>query len=317
MPPFIIRDRQGGHHAQPQRTRVAEFGARGELLPPRVTDPATSPRMSILRTLLVVAATTQLCAAVAGAQDSPFQTRACPVPGGMQGYPVWVGAADGAGPDSAWTRSVADAAARRWEPPSRRRGGFPGLNRLRSRVQPPEPRWPDDWAPSATHVARVEVTLRRDGRPDAVVTAPSGDRAFDRSVAALWRDGAPGSPDLPPLPAGVDSVRLVVGFGTAPREGAQVVRFAVQQRPLEVVPGTLNVTRPAGSQMSGPPPAVTVKYDVDVSGRIVPGSIEVLDGRDRAMAAAVEAGLLRARFAPAQSNCRPVALSVVQIFGGR
>lgn len=274
--------------------------------------------MSILRTIAVLAIAGSLAAMPAAAQDSPFQTRACPVPAATEGYPVWARAADGTALDSAWTRAVADAVARRWEPPSRRRGSFAALDRLRDRIQPPEPRWPDDWAPSARHVARVEVTLRRGARPgEAIVTTPSGDRAFDRTLTALFHHGAPGSPELPALPAGLDSVRLVVGFGTEPEEGAGMVRFAAQQTPLAVVPGSLNVARPIDPGRTGPPMPVTVKYDVDGRGRINPASIEVLAGSDRSMTRAVEAGLLRARFTPAHSNCRPVSLSVVQQFGGR
>lgn len=274
--------------------------------------------MRILGTVTALTLAAALAPAAAAAQDSPFQTRACPVPAGVQGYPVWARAADGAALDSAWTRAVADAVARRWEPPSPRRGGFGGLNRARNRIQPPEPRWPDDWAPSARHLARVEVTLRRGGRAgEATVAVPSGDRDFDRTLPQPFRDAGRGSPPLPQLPAGLDSVRLVVGFGMAPEPGAGTVRFAAQQTPLTVVPGTLNVNRPAGSQRPGPLAQITVKYDVDANGRIMPGSIDVLDGSDRAMADAVEAGLLRARFSAAQSNCRPVALSVAQQFGGR
>lgn len=254
----------------------------------------------------------------AGAQEPPFQARACPVPQGMQGYPVWAQAADGAALDSAFARALADAAARRWEPPSPRRRSIAGLNRLRDRVQPPEPRWPDDWRPQASHTARVEVTLRRGGRPgEARVTTPSGDRAFDRSVAALFAEGAPGGPELPALPAGLDSLRVALHFGTAPGEGAPAVRFAVQQSPVSVVPGTLEVGRPLTPGTSIAPPSATVKYDVDATGRIVPTSIEVLASTDRAMEQGIRAGLLRARFVPAQSNCRAVPLSVVQQFGGR
>ncbi|HEX6370264.1 MAG TPA: hypothetical protein VF006_15195 [Longimicrobium sp.] len=275
--------------------------------------------MPIRRPIAALALTAALAAMPAAAQDSPFQTRACPVPAATRGYPVWAKAADGTALDSAWTRSVADAAARRWQPPSRRRATFAALDRLRGRIQPPEPRWPDDWAPGARHVARVEVTLRR-GAPagEASVTEPSGDRAFDRTLPELFRDGAPASPDLPALPAGLDSVRLVVGFGTEPEEGAGAVRFAAQQTPLTVVPGTLTVARPASPPAAaGPPLPVTVKYDVDEGGRIIASSIEVLEGSDRSMTGSVQAGLLRARFTPARSNCRPVSLSVVQQFGGR
>jgi hypothetical protein len=92
-----------------------------------------------------------LAASSAEGQESPFVARACPVPAGAQGYPVWAKAADGTALDSAFARALADAVARRWEPPSPRRRTFPGLNRLRDRLQPPEPRWPDDWRPQARH----------------------------------------------------------------------------------------------------------------------------------------------------------------------
>lgn len=267
---------------------------------------------------LTLCAAALLAAAEAQAQQSPFATGACPVPAGMQGYPVWARAADGTAVDSAFARSLADAVARRWEPPSPRRRSIPGLNRVRSRLQPPEPRWPDDWRPQAQHVGRVEVTLRRTGRPgEARVTAPSGDRAFDRSLTDAFTDGAPGAPALPATPAGLDSLRVAVGFGTEPEAGAAVVRFAAQQSPVVVVQGTLTVAQPPRSGMGGAASAATARYDVDASGRIVPGSIDVLTSTDRTMEQNVRAGLLRARFTPAQSNCRAVPLTVVQTFGER
>jgi TonB family protein len=254
----------------------------------------------------------------AGAQQSPFATAACPVPAGMQGYPVWARAADGSALDSAFARTLTDAVARRWEPPSPRRRTMAGLNRVRNRLQPPEPRWPDDWRPQAQHVARVEVTLRRTGRPgEARVTAPSGDRAFDRSVVDAFADGAPGGPALPGLPAGLDSLRVAVGFGTEPEGGLPAVRFAAQQSPVVVVQGTLTVAQPPRSGMSGAAAAATARYDVDASGRIVPASIDVLSSTDRTMEQNVRTGLLRARFTPAQSNCRAVPLTVIQQFGDR
>lgn len=275
--------------------------------------------MQIVVRIAVLSLAALLLAASAGAQESPYQTRTCPVPEGMQGYPVWVMGADGTALDSSYARALADAAARRWEAPSRSRGRHENLNRLRDRILPPEPRFPDDWAPSADHVARVEITLRRGIRPgDAQVTAPSGDRAFDRSLPDLFRAGAPGGPELPALPAGVDSVRVIVGFGGEPAPGAATVRFAVQQTRVQVVPGTLEVARPPSTRGEATtPPTATVRYDIDASGRIVPTSIDVLAASDRSMEQNVRAGLLRARFVPAQSNCRPVALSVVQQFGGR
>lgn len=276
--------------------------------------PFPAPAASLMKSTILLAATLTLAPLCAAAQ-SPFRADACPLREGALGYPVWVRAADGAPLDSAYAHALADATARRWEPPSRRRGDVRGLSRLRTRLQPPEPRWPDDWAPRDSHVARVEVTLRRTGRPGAVtVVQPSGDRAFDRSLEGIFRDGAPGAPDLPNLSA-ADSVRVVVGFGAAPEPGAATVRFAVQQEPVRVL--SLEVLRPPQSGSSVSPPSATAKYDVDVAGRVIPGSIELLDSPDRPFGEAVRAGLQRARFTPARSDCRAVAITVTQQFGGR
>lgn len=258
-----------------------------------------------------------LAASPAGAQDSPFQARSCPVPQGMLGYPVWVQALDGTALDSAYAQSLADAVARRWLPPSPRLRSYTALNRGRNRMLPPEPRFPDDWRPQAQHVARAEVTLRRRGRHDVRVATPSPDREFNRSVEGAFGERAHAEPDLPALPAGLDSARIVVGFGTAPEAGASVVRFAVHQTPVTVVQGTLQVARPRLPGNRAVPPSATVHYDVDAVGNIVPSSIQVLASSDRAMDDGVRAGLLRARFIPAQNNCRPVAMSVVQQFGDR
>jgi hypothetical protein len=269
------------------------------------------PRRSLRMAALALIA----AAAPSGAQEAgAWVTPGCPVPEGMQGYPVWAREVNAAPLDSAFLWSLADAVARRWEPPSPRRRGIRGLDRLHDRLQPPEPRWPDDWTPDPRHVARLEVTLRRRGRHgEPRVFAVSGDPAFDRTLPEIFRGGAPGGPELPILPAGLDSVRVVVGFGASPEKEAQVVRFAVQQTPVRVVPGTLNVARPRAG--GGAPASATAKYEVDSHGSVSPGSIEFVESSDREMEGAVRAGLRRARFTPAQSNCRAIPLSVVQVFG--
>lgn len=255
------------------------------------------------------------CAAPAAAQDAPYVTSSCPVPDAVPGYPVWVAAAEGTAPlDSAFARAVADAAARRWLPPSRGRGRHQGMEMLGRRILTPEPRWPDDWEPGARHVARVEATLRADGRVDARVAAPSGDRGFDRTLPDVFERPAPASPAVPALPPGLDSARVVIGFGGAPPAGAQAVRFAAQQDPVRIVPGTLTVNNPPEASRMGQPSA-TVAYDVDENGRIDPASIRFLASSNRDLEHAIRTGLVRARFTAARSNCRPVAQTVVQRFG--
>jgi hypothetical protein len=249
----------------------------------------------------------------------PFSTEICPIPAGVVGYPVWVRAADGSRLDAAFGRALAEAVARRWEPPSRGRGEYAGLSGLRRRVQPPEPRWPQDWLPSTGDTARVAVTLFRAAPPGPVqILSASGSRAFDRSVAAHFRDPAPASPELPPLRAGADSVRVQIGFGVDPApDAAGVVRFAAQQAPAQLVRGSLRFNPgmlPSGSRVQS---ETTVKYDIDASGRIAAESIEILSGADRGFANALAEGLAAAAGTPAVSNCRPVASSVVQKFRGR
>jgi hypothetical protein len=274
------------------------------------------------RVLFTAACLLAATPAAAPAQDAPFGSASCPVPAGVPGYPMWV-RAEGAEVDSVYLHALAGALARRWEPPSPRRGTFPGLERLRNRLQPPEPRMPDDWAPEARHTARVQATLSARGRPgEPRIVQGSGDRGFDRTLSTAFHDGAPGAPELPPFPAGLDSLRVTVGFGLRPEAGAQTVRFAAQQEGVRVV--TLDVRinpvprrdGPIGMAMSGSEEAV-IKYDVGENGRVDPGSIELLHGGRGGLAEAIRNGLAVARFQPAVSNCRPIPLTVVQRFGRR
>ena len=253
------------------------------------------------------------------ARSSPFSTETCPIPAGVMGYPVSVRAADGSMLGAEFGRARAEAVARRGSPPSRGRGEHAGLSGLRRRVQPPEPRWPQDWLPSARDTARVAVTLFRAAPPGPVqMLSASGNRAFDRSVAAHFRDPAPASPEIPPLPGGVDSLRVEINFGVEPApDAAGVVRFASQQEPARLVRGSLRVTPGLRPGASGAQSEITIKYDVDVSGRISAGSIEILSGADRGFANALAEALAAAAGTPAVSNCRAITSTVVQKFRGR
>lgn len=259
-----------------------------------------------------------------GAQSpvaSPFRSPTCPVPDAVRGYPLTVRAAGDAALDSAYVAGVARAMANRWETPSRARSRFPGARRAAGRLVTPEPLWADDWAPEARHVARIAGTLHRDGRVTRFeILEASGDRGFDRTLGSIFAPGGRG-PRLPELPEtlGADSVRLVVALGRVPEsDGAATVRFAAQQSPVRVVPGTLHVVPPRSTAASSAPPSeITVKYDVDPEGRMVPGSFRVLRGSDRRLARAIATALPQASFVPAHANCRPIARSVVQTFGGR
>ena len=115
-----------------------------------------------------------------------------------------------------------------------------------------------------------------------------------------------------PVSISVDSLQVTIGLGEPPDAGTiGLVRFAAQQRPGRMA------TRP---RITAPPlPGASfrrfarVKYDVGPDGRI--GPVEVLETSNPGFAAAVRDGLRRARFVAPQSNCRPIAQTMVQNFG--
>jgi hypothetical protein len=148
----------------------------------------------------------------------------------------------------------------------------------------------------------------------------SGDRLFDQSLPSIFERPLPGSPAFPSLPPGypADSLVLSVSLGFIDTSYALVgvVRFAAEQRPVRLEPGSLRVEAPRGP--GSPMPSArraTVAYDVTVGGTVDPGSIEVLESTDPDLSRAIRDALMRARFEPAESNCRPIAQTVVQTFG--
>jgi hypothetical protein len=248
---------------------------------------------------------------LAAAQESPFHTETCPIPPNVRGYPVSVRGAEGA-----YAMALAEAAARRWEVPSRRRASIQGLGQVRNRIVPPEPRWADDWFPRAQHVARLAVTLHRDGREPTVATErQSGDRAFDRSLETIF-GRSPNDHPLPPFPASLaaDSLRVIVTLGEEPADSAATVRFAAQQTAVESVRNAerARITR-QGGRATSTRIAVTVKFDVDVNGR--PSNLQVLRAIPSEFGEAMGDAVLRSSYTAAQSNCRPIAMTVVQEIG--
>jgi len=266
---------------------------------------------------------TILCAAVmmaaAPALDAQLgaQQPGCPADP-VRGYPLSVLALDSGTLDTLFLRDLARTAAFRWQTPSPGRRRHTGWRQVRHRTLPPEPRWADDWTPDSTHRAVLAVTLHREGREPAVAArGESGDRLFYRSLQSVFDDPMPGAPPLPAFPSGTtgDSVRLELHFGAIPPSGEyRTVRFAAQQRPVRLLPGTLRVTQPPGAGGRRPPSAI-VKYDVGTDGRMVAGSFQVLEASDRAFGRSVGDALAQARFTPAESNCRPIAHTVLQAFG--
>ena len=247
--------------------------------------------------------------------DAPYVRMTCPLPGGSVGYPLTVSVApgsDGAAIDTSWLNEWAQSAALRWPVPSYRRDKTPEYRTLTRRVLPDAPRWADDWFPSARHRAEAVVTVRRKGAATFALVRPSGDGVFDRTLPGVVDDPLPASPELPPLPSRApDALRLTVTFGIEPNDSTGpvgVARFARQQRPARIVPGTLLVY---GSQSD----RAVVAYDVETDGEVDPASIAILSASSPPVGDAVREGLLRARFTPAEGDCIPIALTVIQRYG--
>lgn len=238
-------------------------------------------------------------------------------PCGPPGYLFAVEAVNFADADSAWLARAAHALAYRWPVPSKRRDSYANWRRVRRRTLPPEPRWADDYAPGDGLRARFTIVLPRRGRPRVDAPDPaSGDELFDRSLRLMVTDPLPASPDLPGVPGGLDSLVLRVHLGAVPDSvRAGTIHFATGQRPLEPMPGALQFDVPRSSEtLLTTGRYVTMKYDVDRNGQLIPTSIEILDSSDRELVEAVRGALLRARFRPAEQGCRAVAMTVVQVF---
>jgi hypothetical protein len=223
--------------------------------------------------------------------------------------------------DSAYLQAAARALAYRWPVPSRRRESYTQWRRVRRRTLPPEPRWADDYEPAPGTRAEFRIIVPRRGKLRAEEpTRASGDDLLDRSLRLMVTDPMPASPELPPFPASVagDSLVLTVHLGAAPDSvPSGLIRFAVAQRRVELVPGTLEFSAPRSA--STPPASqryATIKYDVNENGQIVPSSVEVLDSSDRELVDAIRAALNRARFRAAEQGCRPITMTVVQTFRG-
>lgn len=223
--------------------------------------------------------------------------------------------------DSAYLTQVARALAYRWPVPSRRRETYASWRRIRKRTLPPEPRWADDWHQAATLTAEMRIVLPRRGRPRAdEPRVLSGDDLFDRSLRLMVTDPLPASPELPPFPPGLaaDSIALVVHLGHAPDSLLTGrITFATNQRPVEVVPGSMEIIAPrTASTPPGSQRFATFKYDINDKGLLVPSTLEVLDSSDRGLVDAVRSALYGARFRPAEQGCRAVTITVVQTFRG-
>lgn len=234
------------------------------------------------------------------------------------GYPV-AAVLDGTATASLqWLDALSSAVAYRWRVPSRRRNAYAGWERVRHRVLPPEPRWADDWRPEPRHVATLRVVLYRDGRdPRGSVVGGSGDGTFDKTLSSIWEHPMPDAPAFPEVPREIaeDSVIVLLYLGDVPdADFVGIERFPTVQTSIELLRNTLRVSMPSGRSNSMP--RTTVKYDVTATGAVDTESIEFLTAAPAEFQDAIRTGLMVARFRPPTSNCRPVAQTVVQTFGG-
>ena len=244
--------------------------------------------------------------------EKPYVFTRCPLPDDARGYPITAIALGDSSLDPAWLTALARSVAYRWRVPTRLPSQHAGFATLTATVLPDAPRWAEDWKPSTRHRAEVVVKIG----PSGVVGEPetrstSGDPLFDESLLSFHADPVPATPRLPSPPVGgADTIRVLLRFGGEPQPGerAGIVRFARQQREVRIMPPSLLVRLTPNER-------AVVKYDVGTDGRVVPGSLHMIQSTSEGFRHAVERALHARRFPPAQGDCSPIRVTVVQVFG--
>jgi hypothetical protein len=249
------------------------------------------------------------------AAQGSFSTDRCPVSDEVVGYPLWVEQGEG-GLDSVDAHALLMKVIDAWLVPSRRRDRHTGWENVRHRIRHAEPRWADDWKPAHRHTATLQIVIGGNGAAsEARLESGSGDRLFDGSLTALLEGPLQNAGAFPPALSGR---RATVRLGTEPAPDAvAVVRFAAQQRPVRLIPGSFHSGLADDARRRYAGARATIKYDVSEEGFVPAGSIEVLHSTHDDVTRAITSGLLRARFQSAESNCRRIAQSVLQLFDMR
>ena len=253
----------------------------------------------------------------------------CPVATGVRGYPV--SASSDATGDTAFLAAVARAIASSFSAQVAEGTDKEPLTEtvraMDALLDQGNAFWRYDWRPAPADTARMLLTYRRGGEEPRISRAhPASPTKFEGSVeraahaAVEWARGTTANRHRLPLVVPQqtsDSVVVEVVFGREPGAPSGTARFSVHEHVVRPMPGARPPEYPVSQLRSGYPGEVKVAFVILPDSTVDPESVQVLRASQPAFAAEVVRWLARARYIPAELDCRLVPTVGTQVFSFR
>ena len=267
--------------------------------------------------------------ACARPRASQYVSSACPIPGELRGYPV--SASSDAALDTALLGRVARAMAASYSAQRQeadRREPVPTVATLMAdTLDRGEIFERHSWRPEPGDTARLRVTYRAGQSAPEVTLANAGDptpfAASVRRAALAAVENArerPGARHALPLALetpDAEPVVIDVAFGREAGAPGTDARFSVHEGPVLPLPSNIGPVYPTNARAAGIEGDVRIAFIVRPDSTADLSSVRVLESTRPDFATAVVHSLARARFVPAEIDCRLVPTVVVQPFSFR
>lgn len=268
--------------------------------------------------------------ACANRHPDKYVSSACPLPGELRGYPV--AASSSAPVDTAFLGRVArgmSASLSGELESAEQREPTPVVARLMSATLDRGDVFErHGWRPAPGDTARLLVTYRPgQPAPDVALARAGSATSFEAlveraalSAVANARE-MPGAPRALPLTLAVpnaEPVAIEVAFGSeAANAPSALARFSIHEAKVLPMPGNQVPTYPTNARAAGYEGDVKIAFIVRADSTADLSSVHVIQSSRPDFATAVVHSLARARYAPAEIDCKLVPTVVVQPFSFR
>lgn len=265
-----------------------------------------------------------LTSACSHPKPSHYVAAACPLPDAALGYPVSAGSSDPT-LSPAILSAVARSIAFHWdEKQNPHEPVVPDeLLHLSATLSRGQPYSRHRWNPQAGDTAEVRLVYRRGAATPSISLGPGQSSKFAQralKAAIVARDQSlatrPARDTLPLAPpmTTADSTLVIVRFGTEPRAGEQVARFAVQEREVLPIRATQRMAYNPADFLGPAEGDVMLAFVVRTDSIADPATIRVLRSTSVPLRTLTLSELGHFRYVPAMLDCQAVAQLVEQPF---